>query len=133
MQRACSVIELGEGNEVHLNLLIAKGIGTTDLNIIHLELGKAYPSGGLGVAIDKALIDGTDMLEFVVAELEFDVWEPALLIELPVHPPLEHLEGASEVVEFLLHVDVLVSKLVDAGEEGDDTVLDFSFHSWMSY
>lgn len=36
---------------------------------------------------------------------------PHLVVGLPLHPPLEHLPGAGDVADHLLHVNVLVPQL----------------------
>lgn len=78
------------------------------------------------MAIDEALIQGAGAVNLIVPELEFDVGEPGLKVRHPGHPPLEDLAGAGDITKHLLHVNVLVPKLVDAGEERDGAVPDIA-------
>ena len=53
---------------------------------------------------------------------DLDVGCPAVVIRLPLHPPLKDLPGSWDVVQHLLHVDVLVPQLVNTWQQGDGPI-----------
>lgn len=63
-------------------------------------------------------------VHLLVAHLEVDECLPGLLVRFPLHPPFEHLAGAGNVADQLLHVGVFEPELGGPGQNGHCTVPD---------
>ena len=49
----------------------------------------------------------THIVYFAVAHFHLDVWEPGLLVGMPLHPAIKDITGRGHIPENLLHVRVL--------------------------
>ena len=78
------------------------------------------------MALNEPLKNLPGAVNFVVAELKFDVRQPALLVRHAVHPPFENLPCSIDISQHLLHVNVLVPELIHARQQHDGSVPDVS-------
>ena len=83
-----------------------------------LESRIADPIFRLRMNAYQPLVDVPSPVNFFIAQLEFNVRVPRLLIWLPFHPALEDLPAARDVSQHLLHVRVFVPELVGTRQNG---------------
>jgi hypothetical protein len=73
--------------------------------------GGRWEGGTLGwvartMAHHKPLVDSSNLVHLLIAELKVDVRLPGLLVRMPLHPPLKDLSSVDHVAQHLFHVRV---------------------------